>query len=562
MDLDHFESLTPEEQAKIFHHSTFKERAELIRHSHQPLALIQALSHEELYLLTKEMDIEERSEVIKYATLPQLFFISDIDCWKKDRIDRDNFMEWLETLKTADEKVLLHWLLTMDYGMVVTGFQKIVKVLKPEWEFAADEILGDTPYFTIDQMYYVAVGEENLEIIRRIMEILFENNRGRYVSLLEGIMAEVEEQIEEEAYLSREGRLADRGFPDYETARKIYRPISAEEFEATPKKNAELMKEKVQLPNYPMLWASERLFLDDVLLHINKAQDEFLENLHEELAWVSNKVLACQGIDFSSEDKVKRGIERARFFVSIGLEDLSGGDIEKAEKILTERWCENIFRWGISQLMSLKERIETVLKTYWKGHKLPFFDFLALPYDKIAQGILMSVPQYYDLSIKGSEDNLRDFKTLADVQRAGLSVMQIEKIHEVLAGNFPKTFGLFGETLEEKENPVTGVTVLGTLFAHFCLEGKPSLSQLPPEKVQKFVDRAFELQGPRRQIQPELRQKFMSELHGKDAALMSVFWSFIFQEIEDELGRLDFTRAFDERFVKCVLLKKGKKKNV
>lgn len=554
MDAEQFEALTPEEQAKIFHHSTFKERAELIRRSHDPRALTRALSHEELYLLTREMDIEERGEVIKYATLPQLFFISDIDCWKKDRIDGDNFMEWLETLKTADEKVLLQWLLNMDYGTVVTGFQKVIKVLKPEWEYAVDELLGDTPYFTIDQMYYVAVGEENLEIIRRVVEILFENNRGRYTSFMEGIMAEVEDQVEEEAYQSREVRLADRGFPDYETARKIYRPISREEFDATPLKNHELMKEKVHLPNYPVLWSSERLFLDDVLILAGKESEESLENIHEELSWVSNKVLAGQGIDFSSEERVRRGIERARFYVSLGLEDLSGGDLKKAVKILMERWCENIFRWGISLPAALKESLEIILKTYWQGHKIPFFDFLIQPYDKIAQGLMLGVPQYFDFSLKDTADNLRDFKTVADIERIKKSVLQIEKIHGALAASSPKSFSLFKDGLEDSQ--VSGLTVLGTLFARFCLDKKPSLAPLSPEKIKVFAENVFEMHGSRPQIKMDLRAGFLTAFHGeKDAPLMSVFWSFVFQEIEDELALLDFEKPFDERFVKCLLIK-------
>lgn len=556
MDAEEFEALTPEEQAKIFHHSTFKERAELIRRSHDPRALTRALSHEELYLLTREMDIEERSEVIRYATLPQLFFISDVDCWKKDRLDPDNFMEWIETLKTSDERVLLQWLLTMDYETVVTGFQKVIRVLKPEWEYAADEILGDTPYFTIDQMYYISVGEENLEMVRRIFEILFENNRGRYISLLEGIMAEVEEQIEEEAYQNREVRLADRGFPDYETARRIYRPMSREEFDQTPKKDSELMKEKVHLPNYPVLWSAERLFLDEVLLAVSEGPQEFLENLHEELAWVSNKVLAGQGIDFSSEDKVKRGIERARFFVSLGLEDLSGGDIKKAQGILAERWCENIFRWGVSLAMALKQRLETVMKNYWHGRKLPFFDFLISPYDKIVQGMLLGVPQYYDLTLKDTADHFRDFKTLADIERVNKSVLQVEKIHEVLERLFPKAFSLFKDSLTESEVSVTGVMVLGTLFARFCLDKKSSLSPLSPEKVKMFVSTSFEIQGSRRQIKNDLRERFLKELFSEsENALMNVFWSFIFQELEDELGGIDFSKPLDERFVQCLLLK-------
>ena len=105
IDLNEFESLEPEEQAKVFHQTSFKEKGELLLRSHDPMALARSLSQEELYLVAKEMDLEERSEVIRYASLPQLFFIADIDCWKKDRIDPRSFVNWLETLIQADEKL-------------------------------------------------------------------------------------------------------------------------------------------------------------------------------------------------------------------------------------------------------------------------------------------------------------------------------------------------------------------------------------------------------------------------------------------------------------------------
>jgi hypothetical protein len=118
MDREEFVRLNPEEQERIFHHAPFRERGDLLLHSHNPARLAQSLSQEELYLLTREMDLEEQSEILRYASLPQLFFISDIDCWKKDRLHPKSFVQWLETLLEADEERLLAWLVEMDekYG--------------------------------------------------------------------------------------------------------------------------------------------------------------------------------------------------------------------------------------------------------------------------------------------------------------------------------------------------------------------------------------------------------------------------------------------------------------
>ncbi len=538
MDSQEFESLNPEEQAKVFHHSSFKERAELIRHSHDPRSLTRSLSHEELYLLTREMDIEDRSEVIRYATLPQLTFIADVDCWKKDRIDSDNFLEWLETLLAADERILLSWLLTMDYETIVAGFQKAVEVIKPEREYAADEVLGDTPYFSLDDMYYVAVREENLATVRRAIELLFENNKGRYYSLLEDLMSDFADQVEEDAFQNREMRLAERGFPDDETARKIYRPITREEFEKFPlKKNTPA--DPSQAPRYPVAWSKDRLFLDDVLLQISKDRTDLLETLHDELAWISNKVIACEGIDFSSEEKVRRGIERARFFVSLGLEALSNGDTPRARVLLEERWCEVIFRWGATSVLKLKDRVNLLVRDYWHGEKIALLDFLTPPYDHVAQGLLRQVPQCYDAEVKSGDVPLRDFKKMQDVASSEASVEQLEKIHQFFKRDYPDAF----------KAEANAFALLGTLFVSFVLKGKPSIAPIAPKDIAAFVEKSKD--------NPKLKENFIETVFTANEKMQAgIFMSFVFEAVEDELGSLDLSKEPDPRFVSCFLVKK------
>lgn len=543
MDNQEFEALNPEEQAKVFHHSSFKERAELIRHSHDPLALTRSLSHEELYLLTREMDLEDRSEVIRYATMPQLFFIADVDCWKKDRIDSDNFVEWMETLLAAGDEVLLEWLLKMDYETVVAGFQKAVEVLKPEREYAADEILGDTPYFTLDDMYYIAVREENLETVRRAIELLFENSKGRYVSLLEDVLSDIPDEVEETAYQNREIRLSQRGFPDEESARQIYRPMTRAEFDAFPLKNKKASENpEGRAPRYPVIWSADRLFLDEVLLGISKEKTELLEGLHDELAWISNKVIACAGIDFSSEEKVRKGIERARYLVSIGLEELSGRDTAKARKLLEERWCEVIFRWGATSILKLRDRMNKVLRDYWGDDKMRLLNFLMPPYQIVAQGLLRTFPQCYDAAAGEGAFPLRDFKALLDVERTEKSVLQLEKIHRTLKRDFPEIWKLPEE--------IPGLSALGTLFANFVLKEKPSLTPVPVEKVPAFIE-GMKLK--------ETRQKFIEAVCApEEKEELNIFWSVVFDAIEDELGRLDTSQPLDPNYLSWALILKVK----
>ena len=306
MDIREYENLNSDEQEQIFHKSPFREKGELLMHSHNPGALTRSLSSEELYLVTRTLDTEERGEIIRHASVFQLFFIADIDCWKKDRIDGRSFLQWLEVLLAAGDDKLLAWLTEMDYEAVVSGFQQVIQVDKPDHEWTLDEALGDLPYFTIDQMYYIQVQEENLETIKRALEILFQGNRGRYFAVLEGVLGEMSDEVEEEAYQRREMRLAERGFPDFETAQKIYRPLTREEFENFPKKNPKTSQshpEDSAIPNYVVMWSPDRFFLDDVLHSFQDDTTGIRDRLQEELAWISNKVIACEGIDLSSEEK-------------------------------------------------------------------------------------------------------------------------------------------------------------------------------------------------------------------------------------------------------------------
>ena len=560
MKEEEFEKLSPEEQEKVFHHTPFRERQDLLLHSQNPMRLIQSLSREELYLLTREMDLEERSEVLRYANLPQLFFISDIDCWKKDRLHAKSFLDWLETLLQSDEEKLLAWLVEMDYETVVAGFSYLIRVIKPEWEYPSDELLGDQPFFTLDERYFISVREENIETLRRAIEILFENNRGRYTMILEGILGELEYEIEEEAFQRRAIRLAERGFPDPESAQKIYRPISQEEFDRFPLKNksketgpdvagngAEAPRRP---PMYMTLWSKERLFLDDVLLLFREEAEEVREGLEEELAWLSNKVIACDGIGFASEERVRRGIERARRFVNIGLEKLSARGLDKARNILESRWLETIFRCGVAELFDVRDRARKISDKYWPGEGKIFVEFLGEPFGSVFQGILRPVPECFDPEVKDHADSLRDFKNLEESQRTRRAVLQIESIHEFFTREFAALLPTVNLEIKRGLPARSLATILGTLFASYTLTGRASFRSLSEKSLQNFLRTGFEEIGGHKILKPGAKEKFLNHFYsGPEQELLRPLWALVFERLEEEWKDFDPSRAPDPRFV-------------
>ncbi len=566
MNKDQFEELEPAEQAKVFYQSSFQERGDLFPYCHQPDILTRSLSPEELYLLTRELDRDELSEVIRYANLAQLFFLSDIDCWKKDRINGKRFMNWIHTLVHAGSQNFLHWFDEMDYEMVVAGFKKIIKVVKPEWEYAVDELLGDAHYFTIDNMYYILVEEEELETVKQAMERLYEHHRGKYVALLEGIVNEMDDEIEEEAYRRREMRLAEHGFPNPETARHIYYPISQEDFEKFPLKHRVQESEPATVTHYPRAWSESRLFLDDALALLQEEPGEILEGIREELMWLSNKVIACEGIDLTSEEHVRHGVERSRHMVNIGLEDLSGGDAARARDILKQRWLEIVFRWGAGVLHRLREEAWHIVHKYWKDDAKPCLDFLDLPYQGMLQGVFQGggsknftpagLPLCFDTEAAGAH-LIRDFRNVRDIEKIRSRVREAEFGHDFLLQNFPHLFDRLH--LEAKRGGMEGTlfSVCGTLFIWFFLDGNISDRPMPADKLRRFLEKGFKQEQGKRALSPAAREQFMDHFFTSSGReMLQPFWSLVFDNLESELAGLDFRKKTDPRFISSVMLAK------
>lgn len=566
IDREEFENLDAEKQVEVFRESSIREKGELFLRCHDPGRIARALSGEEFYLITREMDMEEKTEILQYATLPQLFFLSDVECWRGDRIHAAGFVTWLETLHEADDRKLLAWLLQIDYETAVAGLKQIIRVLKPEWEYAADESLGDGTSFTLDQYYYISVREENFETVKRVLEVLFENHRGRYTALLEGVLSELDYEIEEEAFRNRGERLEEHGFPGPETARQIFHPISKQEFESFPEKNGQNPSESVttrKTEKFSMISAAARqnLFLDDVLLALREEDAAISEGVEEELIWLSNKVIAAEGIDFSAavtEEKIRQGADKTRRILSLGLELVSHGDISEAVRLMSKKWLESISRLAITRLYEIRKSAESIVQECWKGETRRFLEFLNPPYEIIFRDLFSTVPQFFDDSISENQNQTRDFTTLLDVERAERSVDQMALIHGFLSFKIPQ---IYEEIHRGRSEDLTWrlFEALATLYASFVLNGTISIRALSEAHVLQFMEKGFDKKDDMRILNPQKKKAFFDQFFTPaQQETLRTLWAFVFNEMESELGRLKISKKFDPRFVSILRIHRRK----
>ncbi|MBI4971162.1 MAG: hypothetical protein HZC17_04925 [Candidatus Omnitrophica bacterium] len=540
-----FDDLSFDKQKELFFKSSYADRGDLLLRSQDPTQLANAMSSEEMYLVTRDMDMDMRSEVLKFANLPQLFFMSDLDCWKKDRIDKKGFLDWLKCLEQADLERLAVWLEKMDYEMIVAGFKQVIEVLKPEWEYAADELLGDKPYFTLDGLYYISTTEDNFETIKLAIEVLYQNARSEYVNIMEGLLSEMEYEMEEDAYRRRQIRLSDRGFPELDSALQIYRKLNHEEFEKlSKKKNSTTEKEfSKDLPQYPVLASAERLFLDDVLLTLSKESVEMLHSIQEELIWLSNKVLASEGINLASEEKVRHAIERVRCFVSIGLEAESNLEVARAQVLVKEYWLEFLFRRGFTQLIELRNQLEEIIRKHWGKSERQCLDFLGEPYEAVCRGILKQVPEIAD----------KEFKTLDEIKDMEKLLGVLDRFFVVMSHQNKTIFHVLAVEADRQEESTTLTQLVGTLLAQFVLTGKSAYRPVSKKELAKFFEMGFETAEKKYHLRRDLIVNFLGGLmNGRKDADLEAFLYQVLARIEEDFSGLSGKKAIDPRYINTV----------
>jgi hypothetical protein len=69
--------------------------------------------------------------------------------------------QWLSDLLEIGLDTFASVLRSLDYEMLVSSFKRCLDVVKTEHEVRIDDIVGDAPYFTLDNLYYIMVKEES-----------------------------------------------------------------------------------------------------------------------------------------------------------------------------------------------------------------------------------------------------------------------------------------------------------------------------------------------------------------------------------------------------------------
>jgi hypothetical protein len=358
------EKLHPREVGRYLMRLPAGKRIEAILQRMDAEAVVSALPEQDFFFTIKDIGPDDSLPLLALSRTNQLNHLFDMEWWQKDRVMPAKAAEWLERLSRANDRKLLAWLYQADFELLVTLFKKWIRVSTAPEDIDLVEAREQLPLHSLDEQYFwESFYPQYEQVIKHILEILFEVNYGFYVELMKSVIWSIDIESEEEAYRFHRGRLEDMAVPDYYDALDIYRSIRPNEVPYDKEPYALLSAESSPAPSFAVTLLHEKDLLSRALQEIEDVR--LLDSLQIELAALANKVVVADQLSIDDRDALREAIVKTAAHVNLGLDLQSGGDVNAALPLLREVHLEYLFRLGQTQITRLRSRLQRVCRDGW-----------------------------------------------------------------------------------------------------------------------------------------------------------------------------------------------------
>jgi len=555
-----FRSLPVKDQLDIVLKARGKERLHYLFLSENPEQLVQQLPELEIFLTVKEVGEKDSLELISLTTPEQFQYLLDLDFWKKDRLDPEKVLYWIELLVETGEERVTQFIQSTDPEFIALLLKKFLEVTTIEGEALGTR--DRVPLFTLDQYYYINFkGKGAREIFQPFLEIFYRVDNKGFRRLMDSFVVESESELEETGYRLRNARLADYGFPDFEEALEIYRFLNPDALKVEEGSPQVMGREEAGKEGsvFYLAFQNQGPFFSSVLSEIDDLDEQ--DRLKQEITGLSNKAIVAEAIDLSNIAAMERAVKKVYHTLNLGLQYLSKEDRIKASHLLRSLPLQRLFQCGVSTTILLRRKAESILKGPWFSNDQENLVFLDPPHFETFEGILRKRPALYRNWI------YEDFKTLQDLKEAEDFLELIEAVVNFVGRELKvnpmrlKEMDLSG-CYPEDCREITLSTIFLTSLANQMLKGSFQFEAIEQGRVKDFLYRVFErdAQGKgviRMEVKERLRE-WLSSMEGEDSRRQHLlaFQDFCLDLFEEGYGKLPPEEEVDPRFVKGLLIRK------
>ncbi|MCX8117871.1 MAG: DUF6178 family protein [Desulfobacterota bacterium] len=553
-----FRSLPFRDQLEMVLRQRGKERLQTLFLSEHPEELVTALPEQEVFFTVKEVGERDCLDLIALTTPEQFQYLLDLEFWKRDQLDPEKVLHWIEILLESGEKKVAQFLRTTDLEFIVLLLKKFLRVAL--WEGELTEQMDRLPPFTLDQFYFIQFkGVGAREVLEPFLRAFHRIDPDGYRRAMEALLYELESELEETGYRLRNGRLNDYGFPDFEEALEIYQYVSPESIAKevrTPSKPIEPSRREGSF--YYLTFQDEGPFFSRVLSRIDHPEE--LDRLKLELTSLCNKAIVAEAIDLSNLAGMERAVKKAYHYLNLGLQYLSQEEEGKATEVLRSLPLLKIFQCGVSLTLRLRRKAQTILNGSWLEGDRESLILLDPPHFETMEGLLRKRPSFYR---NGIHDDFRDLRDLSAMEQF---LESIEAVLSFFKGTLPitprslKTMDLSG-CLPERWEEITLSTILLTALANQILQARFQFEPVERGRLGELLAYLFERDaGGEGILKGEVRHGLVHFLQSvnpnpQEGPHLADFLDFSLNLLQEGFGKIPAGEEIDPRFVKGLLIR-------
>jgi hypothetical protein len=554
-----FKSLPTENQLDVILRARGKERLHYLFLSENSEELVHRLPELDVFLTVKEVGEKDSLDLISLTTPEQFQYLLDLELWKKDQLNPEKILHWMEILLESGEERVTQFIHSADSEFIALLLKKFLHVTTLEGDPL--ESRDRIPLFTLDQYYFIDFEEkEGRAGFVPFLQTLYRIDGEGYRRLMEALIVEVESELEETGYRLRNARMADYGFPDFEEALGIYRFVDPDSLalkETSPVVRVQKEVDKGSSTFY-LAFREEGSFLSSILAKINDPLER--TRLKIEMTALCNKAMMAEPLDLFEIDEMKRVTRKVFHYLNLGLQYVSHEEEIKALERLRLLPFEKIFQCGVGATLLLKRKAESILKGPWFSGDRENLVVLDLPHLGKFEGILRKRPVFYRDGV------LDDFKNLQDFREAEVFLESIEVTTNFLREKLGVTpQGLRAMDLTDchpgRWQEITLSTIFLTALANQILNGTFQFKALEKASLKELISSVFERDGQAKGvIKMEIKNRLGDWLSSMEADEnkryhLLAFRDFCLDLLEEEFGRIPSEEEIDPRFVKGLLIR-------
>ncbi len=476
--------------------------------------VVKSASFEEVFFAVKHVGLGDSLELLPLVTSKQVRGFIDLDCWRKDAFVRKPFMEWIAAFIQTGPEETVRALTGVDDLVIALFLKDVIRVYETDRD---DPPSGTQLIYTPDNRFAVEPVEEGepATMGMLILDALFKYYPALGHRILTSVRFTTRSELEETAFLNKNRRLEAHGFVDYYEALSIYAGPEVRETHAAADDEPELesIPGEESPGNLPALFADSLTggaFLMKVFEQV--IDPEEADRSAEQLTALGNRILSANLVNLGEIEGIKPALEEMRNFLTIGLEQLTGGRAELGPAVLRKHYMQTIFKIGFDQVARLRDHADRLAR-------VPGFQPSMLDAEdaEFVEGLRRFKPLLY------TNNGLRNFENLAEADRARSRLAVLTAMVET----FVASFGVITQTLSRTFNTAT---------VHYAIHGVFQPVPVRVGELESWLAKGFQL--------PEI------PVQDAIAPFAERWWKELREDLQPLAGR-----SIDPRFVASLVIK-------